>query len=138
MSITATRWAAVGHSSERDARAAGRAAADQALEHDDAKLIVVFCTDSYDLPELLAGINERTGHVPLIGCSTAGQFATGVPADAGVVVTAIGGDGFSAVTAAGQPVDGDLRAVGAQVASQVASLKGKQHRVVMLLSDALA
>ena len=137
--MNANRWAAVGHSSDLDSRTAGRAAADQALERDDAKLIVVFCTDSYDLPELLRAVNERTGGVPLIGCSTAGQFASGGPAvDTSVVVTAIGGDGFSAVTAACQPVDGDLRAAGAQVATQVASLNGKQHRVVMLLSDALA
>ena len=138
MRNTPTRWAAVGHSSDSDSRAAGHSAADAALERDDAKLIVVFCTDSHDLPELLAAINERAGGVPLIGCSTAGQFATGVPTSASVIVTAIGGEGFSAVTASCQPVDGDLRAAGAQVATQVASLNGKQHRVVMLLSDALA
>ena len=138
MPSNANRWAAVGHSSDQDSRAAGLAAADQALEHDDAKLIVVFCADTYDIPELLAAINERTGGVPLVGCSTAGQFATGVVNPGGVVVTAIGGEGFSATTSAAQPVDGDLRSAGAQVATQVASLNGKQHRVVMLLSDALA
>ena len=36
----------------------------------------------YDLPELLRGVNERSGGVPLIGCSTAGQIATGEAADA--------------------------------------------------------
>jgi hypothetical protein len=105
---------------------------------DDAKLLVVFCTDTYDLPELLRGINERSGNVPLVGCSTAGQFAHGAPAIEGVVVTAIGGENFSAVTAAVEPVNGDLRGAGADVATRVGSLNGKPHRVVMLLTDALA
>jgi hypothetical protein len=134
----ANRWAAVGHSGDTDAYAAGAAAAGQALQHDDAKLLVVYCTDSYDLPELLRGVNERSGGVPLIGCSTAGQIATGAMTVSGVVVTAVGGDGFSAVTAASEPVDGALRDAGAAVAAQVASLNGKPHRVVVLLTDALA
>ncbi|MEA2256355.1 MAG: hypothetical protein QOG35_2400, partial [Solirubrobacteraceae bacterium] len=138
MSAHANRWAAVGHSSDTDAYSAGAAAAAQALERDDAKLVVVFSSDNYDLPALLRGVNERSGGVPLIGCSTAGQIATGKTDVGGVVVTAIGGDGFSAVTAAGQPVDGALRDAGAAVAASVASLNGKQHRVVILLTDALA
>jgi hypothetical protein len=139
MSITAVnRWAAVGHSDDSDAYTAGSEAADQALQHDDPKLVVVFSTDSYDLAALLRGVNERSGNVPLIGCSTAGQFAEGRPGvGGGVVVTAIGGDGFAAVTAASEPVDGGLRDAGAAVASQVAALNGKPHRVVMLLTDAL-
>jgi hypothetical protein len=138
MRESANRWAAVGHSSDNDAYSAGAAAADQALLHDDAKLVVVYCTDSYDIPELLRGVNERSGSVPLIGCSTAGQIATGETGVSGVVVTAVGGDGFSAVTASSQPVDGGLRDAGAAVATQVASLNGKPHRVVILLTDALA
>jgi hypothetical protein len=133
-----TRWAAIGHSSDTDAHAAGAAAAGQALERDDAKLLVVFSSDAYDLPALLRGVNERSGGVPLIGCSTAGQIATGKSDVGGVVVTAIGGDGFSAVTAASEPVDGALREAGAAVASTVAPLNGKPHRVVVLLTDALA
>src|SRR3954466_8007275 len=138
MPANATRWAAIGHSSDTDAHAAGAAAAGQALERDDAKLLVVFSSDAYDLPALLRGVNERSGGVPLIGCSTAGQIATGKSDVGGVVVTAIGGDGFSAVTAASEPVDGALRDAGAAVAASVASLNGKAHRVVVLLTDALA
>src|SRR3954465_8508514 len=122
MPANATRWAAIGHSSDTDAHAAGAAAAGQALERDDAKLLVVFCSDSYDLPALLRGINERSGGVPLIGCSTAGPIETAGPGDASVVVTALGGEGFEAVTAVAEQQDGQLREVGAEVAQQVASL----------------
>jgi hypothetical protein len=138
MSPSDNRWAAVGHSSDHNAYAAGSSAAEQALEHDDAKLLVVFCTDSYDLDELLRGINERSGGVPLIGCSTAGQIAAGQSGAAMAVVTAIGGDGFDVVTAATELTEGALREAGADVATRVAGLNGKPHRVVVLLSDALA
>ena len=132
------RWAAVGHSSEPNAWTAGTAAAEQALERDHAKLLIIFCSESYDMPELLAAVNARSGGVPLIGCSTAGQIATDGPGDASVVVTAIGGEGFEATTAAVQQSGGSLREAGAEVAAGIASLDGKPHRVVLMLSDALA
>jgi len=133
-----TRWAAVGRSSDVDARIAGDEAARAALQHDDAKLLIVFASDSYDLPALVAAINERSGGVPLIGCSGAGQFATDGPGDACVVVSALGGPGFQAITAGAQQDDGRLRETGADVAAQVATLGGGEHRVVLMLSDALA
>jgi hypothetical protein len=75
--------------------------------------------------------------VPLIGCSTAGEITGEGPADAGVVVMALGGEGFAAVTAsADQSIGG--RAAGAEVAAGVASLDDKSHTVMLLLSDALA
>ena len=137
MHESANRWAGVGQSADPDSFAAGQAAATAALTGDDPKLLIVFCADSYDLSELLRGINERSGGAPLIGCSTAGQMAGGAEAPR-VVVTAIGGEGFSAVTAANEPTEGALRAAGATVATQVGSLNGKPHRVVVLLTDALA
>jgi hypothetical protein len=133
-----TRWAAVGRSSHADARTAGDEAARAALQHDDAKLLVVFASDSYDLPALVAAINERSGGVPLIGCSGAGQFSTDGPSDASVVVSALGGPGFSAVTAGAQQDGGRLRETGVEVATQVATLGEGEHRVVLMLSDALA
>jgi hypothetical protein len=129
---------AVGQSSDLDARAAGAAAAGAALTGDDARLLVVFCSDSYDLDALLAGINERSGGVPLIGCSTAGEIATSGPGDAGVVVTALGGDGFAATTAAATGASERLREAGAEVAGAVCDGDGHPHRVLMLLTDGLA
>ena len=59
----------------------------------DAKLLVVFCSRAHDLPAVLRQINDRSGGVPLIGCSTAGEIATS--GRGSVVVAAFGGDGFS-------------------------------------------
>ncbi|MDQ4049664.1 MAG: hypothetical protein M3131_09865, partial [Actinomycetota bacterium] len=80
------RWVGIGHSSVSDPAQAGAQAAAGALEGSDARLLVVFCSDSYDLDSLLAGIRRKARGTPLIGCSTAGEIATGGPGDAGVVV----------------------------------------------------
>lgn len=132
------RWVAVGRSSHSDARAAGSEAAAEAKGGSDPKLLLVFCSDAYDLPELLAGINETSGGVPLIGCSTAGEIARNGPGDSGVVVTAFGGDGFSVATAMAGNAAADMRAAGATVAASVDSVEEKEHKVLLLLSDGLA
>ena len=111
------RWIGIGHSTASDPRRAGVLAAADALEGEDAALLVVFCSDAYDLDLLLGGIRERSGETPLIGCSTAGEIATGGPGDAGVVVMALGGTGFSVSTRAAACEPHGLRGAGAHVAA---------------------
>ncbi|HEY7892553.1 MAG TPA: FIST N-terminal domain-containing protein [Solirubrobacteraceae bacterium] len=133
-----SRWLAVGQSSDSDAGRAGEAATAQALIADDAQLLLVFCSHSYDLQELLAAINRRSGGVALIGCSTAGEIATAGPGDSGVVVTAFGGPGFAVSTACATDASDDLRNAGAKVAHCASALEDKPHRALMLLTDGLA
>jgi hypothetical protein len=133
-----SRWLAVGRSSDRDAARAGEAAAGEALAAEDARLLLVFCSHSYDLDALLGAINRRSGGVPLIGCSTAGEIATDGPGDAGVVVTALGGPGFTVSTVSAADASEDLRAAGARVGRCALELDGHPHRVLMLLTDGLA
>lgn len=135
---TQTRWIGVGRSNDADAFTAGGSAAREALTAEDAKLLVVFCSDSYDLPALLAGIRSGAADVPLIGCSTAGEIATSGPEDASVVVVAIGGPGFVVSTAGELSVDGDLRSASAAVARCLRKVEGHPHQVLLLLSDGLA
>jgi hypothetical protein len=134
----AERWLAVGQSSGSDARSAGADATDQALKGEDAKLLIVFCAERYDLNELLLGINERSGGIPLVGCSTAGEIAASGAGDASVVVTALGGKGFSVATAAATGSSARLREAGAEAAACIESVDGLPHRVLMLLTDGLA
>ena len=133
------RWLAVGQAGHADARQAGKTAAAGALTGEDPKLLVVFCAESYDLPELLAGIREAAGDVPMIGCSTAGEISAAGPGDAGVVVAALGGPGFEIATAAADAANGRLREAGAEVAAcfEETALAGKSHRVLLLLTDGL-
>jgi hypothetical protein len=132
------RWFAVGHSALPHAQAAGAAAAEQALEGAEAKLLVVFCSESYDLPALLAAINQQSGEVPLIGCSTAGEIATSGPGDAGVVVVAFGGAGFAVATGIAEQASTRLREAGAEVAACFEQLQDQPNRVLLLLTDGLA
>jgi hypothetical protein len=129
----------VGQSGAPDAYSAGREAARAAVGGDgDARLLVVFCSDAYDLPALLRGVDEAAPGTPLVGCSTAGEIATSGPSDAGVVVVALGGDGFHVETAAATGAAARLREAGAEVASVLHPVAGKPHQVLLLLTDGLA
>lgn len=136
--MSTDRWVSVGQSTETDSYTAGIEAATLAVAGRSAALLIVFCSDSHDLEQLLAGINETSGNAPLIGCSTAGEIATAGPADLSVVITALGGEGFSVATAA-STLDGDrLSEGGAAVASSLANVEEREHRVLLLLTDGLA
>ena len=134
----ANRWVGVGHSNDDDAFTAGSDAARRAIVGRDAQLLIVFCADTYDLPALLRGINETSGDIPLIGCSTAGEIATSGPGDSGVVVSALGGPGFSVATAAADAVTGRLREAGAEVAACLDEVEPRGHKVLLLLTDGLS
>jgi hypothetical protein len=131
------RWLGVGQAEGTEPDAGARAA-DRALVYADAKLLIVFCSESCDLPAVLRQINERSGGVPLIGCSTSGEIAPSGSGEGSVVVTALGGDGFSIGTAAVSPASGDLRAAGAKVAGCLAGIEERPHRVLLLLTDGFA
>jgi hypothetical protein len=132
------RWMRVGRSAATDARTAGAEAADQALEQDTASLVVVFCSDAYDLEVLIRTISERSGGAPLIGCSTAGEIGVSGPGDASVIVTALGGEGFSIATALATGASGRLRLASAEVAASVSRVADLPYKVLMLLSDGLS
>jgi hypothetical protein len=117
---------------------AGARAADEALLHDDAKLLIVFCSPAHDLPELLRQVRARSGEVPLVGCTTAGEIATSGPSDAGVVVAALGGEGFAVQTAVATGASRGLREAGAAVAHCLPDRDDLPYRVLLLLSDGLS
>ena len=132
------RWVGVGHSDHVDAFSAGVEAATLALAGADARLLIVFCADGYDLPELLRGINQTSGDIPLVGCSTAGEIATSGPGDSGVVVTALGGSGFSIATSSADAVSGRLREASGDVAVCLEQVEPHDHKVLLLLTDGLS
>ena len=134
--MTPDRWFGVGFC--EGARGAGASAADDALVHDDPKLLIVFCSRAHSLRPLLRQIRERAGDVPLIGCTTAGQIATDGPSDGGVVVAALGGEGFAVRTTVAAEASRNLREAGAYVARILPDRADLPHRVVLLLSDGLA
>ena len=133
-----TRWFGVGRSCAADSAAAGAEAAAGAVLGDDTKLTIVFASEKHCQEDLLRAIRARTGGAPLIGCSTAGEIATAGPGDAGVVVIALGGDGFLARTAAARDASSRLREAGAEVASCAAEAPDHPHQALLLLTDGLS
>lgn len=131
------RWFAVGWAdgSQPDA---GVRATDQALAHDDAKLVIVFCSESHDLGRLVAQVNSRSGGVPMVGCTTAGEIATNGSRAGSVVVAAVGGTGFVIETAAAPAASKDLRRAGARAARCLPSPEGHPHRALLMLTDGFA
>ena len=132
------RWAGVGTSDDPSARQAGGSAARQALAGPDAKLLVVFSSIRYDLPELLDGVRAEAPSVPLVGCSTAGEISSDGAASASVVVMAFGGEGLSVTTSAAIIEGDDLRGAGAAAAACMEAVGPAENKVLLLLSDGLA
>ena len=64
------RWVASGHSRDVDGYRAGHEAASRAVAGRQASLVLVFCSDAYDLAALQRGVNKATGGAPMVGCST--------------------------------------------------------------------
>lgn len=136
-----TRWVSVGHARDGSAGSedAGRSAAAAALAGREAKLAIVFCSDSHDLADLVRGVRSVAGETNLIGCTTAGEISRDGAGDGGVVVTALGGEGFEIHTAAGRGGADRLRKAGAAAAAAVAELEeGRPNRALLLLSDGVA
>jgi hypothetical protein len=132
-----SRWFAIGQARRADVQP-GLVAADQALLHDDPKLLIVFSSDDHDLSAVVSQIRARAGAVPLIGCSTAGEIATGGPDEASVVVAALGGEGFSVATVAAEGASRDMRMAGADAAGCIAAVEDRPYKVLMLMTDGLA
>jgi len=132
------RWMGVGQSDDPDPTAAGRAAAQGAIQGPDPQLLIVFSSTAYDLPQVLRAIERAGQGAALIGCSTAGEIAASNVGDANVVVMALGGSGFSVATAAASGASSRLREAGAEAAECLARTDERRHRVLLLLTDGLA
>jgi hypothetical protein len=131
------RWFGVGSAEGLEVGAAARAAEDALLD-DDAKLLIVFCSQSWDLAALVGEIRTTAGDVALIGCTTSGEIASSGPRDASVVITALGGDGFAVETAYATDASRSLRQAGATVARCLPAREDLPHKVLLLLTDGLA
>ena len=98
-------------------------------------LLVVWCSAAYDAVELVAGVGEVAGRVPMVGTTTGGG-SDGACGE--VAVVAFGGAGFTAATAGAGIGVGGLRAAGADAAQCLSEVAGSPHQVLMLFSDGAA
>jgi len=127
----------VGHSWGTAARAAGVEATLDALQLADPRLLVVFASFGYDLPDLLEGVGSVAGDVPVIGCSTAGEIGPGPALSRGVVVICLGG-AFTVATTDAAGLRDRPREVGESIARGLLPLPDTRYRVTLMLTDSLA
>jgi hypothetical protein len=132
-----SRWMAVGMSTADESHEAGVAAAQEALQGRSAALLVLLCTPHHDPAAVLAGVHSVSGGAPLIGCSSSEVIGPSGPSGHGVVVTALGGDGFSVATAGVTGAAGNQRYAGAHVARTAVEVDERPHQVLVLLTDGL-
>ncbi len=132
-----SRWMAVGMSTAAESHEAGVAAAQEALQGRSAALLVLLCTPHHDPTAVLAGARSVSGGTPLIGCSSSEVIGPSGPSGHGVVVTALGGDGFSVATAGVTGAAGNQRNAGAHVARTAVEVDERPHQVLVLLTDGL-
>jgi hypothetical protein len=126
----------VGHAWDADARVAGAAAVGEACGGHDPKLFLVFASFDYDLRELLEGVVDGAGDVPVIGCSTAGEIGPGPALHHGVVVVGLGGD-FAVTTGYATGLSERARGVGHDVATALLPLPETRNRLALMLTDTL-
>ncbi len=133
------RWFGVGYSASPDPESAAAEATDAALAGRAASLLVVFCSVGYELHRLLEGIRVRAGRrVAIVGCTTLGQLASSMtaPGADGVVVNALGGEGFQVRTRVSRAASHRRREAGRLAAGCLTGVN-RAHRVCLLLCDGL-
>ena len=109
----------------------------------DPRLLIVFCSHDFDHRALLAAVAEAAPGVPVVGCSTAGELSSSADdvgaGDTTVVVTALGGPGFSIATRHAVAAEGaGLREAAFAAASCMSDVEPLAHSVLLVLSDGLA
>ncbi|MFI1991832.1 FIST signal transduction protein [Actinoplanes sp. NPDC020271] len=128
------RWFGVGRSLLADPAEAGAQACREALGGRRASLMIVFAALSHSTPAMAAAVHAAAGgDVLMIGCSTSGEYTVD-GRGSGVVVNAIGGDGFQASARAVPYNSMDLYAAGETVASALDDVDSP-HRVLLMLGD---
>jgi hypothetical protein len=136
--IDDTRWLGVGRSTGPAAGHAAERAVGDAIQGRAPKLVVLFASEALDLKLLVSRAYELAGGAPLVGCSTAGEIASGGPSDGGVVALAFGGPGFTVSTRCTAGMTVSPREAGADAAAVLSDVAGAPFHVLMLLTDGLA
>ncbi|MBB2949221.1 hypothetical protein FB565_009026 [Actinoplanes lutulentus] len=128
------RWFGVGRSLLEDPAEAGAQACREATAGRQPTLLLVFAALRHSTPAMAEAVHAAAGgDVLMIGCSTAGEF-TSDGRGSGVVVTALGGPGFTASVRAIEHDSMDLYEAGVTAASSLDDIDA-EHRVVLLLGD---
>jgi hypothetical protein len=119
-----TTKAGVGMSRHHNPNAAGREAAEQALQKAGVSkpdIVFMFGSIGYDQPSLVRAVREVTGGAPLTGCSAEGTLNGDEADESGfsVVVTAISSEELQWTNGLVTGLSADSRAAGKRVAQEL-------------------
>jgi hypothetical protein len=132
------RWIVVGSSTHAEAELAVREALAPIVKRADPKLTIIFCSPAHNLAEISRLVQASVGSGEVIGCSTAGELLRNHPMTGGLLIWALGGDGFAVTTGVGlgDPATG-LRDAAQTAAQCLRRLERKEHTLLFLLADGL-
>lgn len=125
----------------QDSYKAGQEAALDALKKlgdKKADLSIVFASSKYDYKSVVKGVREATGHAPLIGCSSAGEFTEEKVGRETVVCALINSDTHKFITGLGKDLKADeIKALQEASAGLPKSVEGYPYSSSILLIDGL-
>ena len=138
LSTPSDRWVQVGTSTATDPVVAVSEALVNILRHPNPKLTIIYCSPAYNLSEVSSLVKASIGGGELIGCSTSGELIRNQALDGGLLIWALGGEGFSVTTGDGQGSAQDgLRQAAFDASQCLQRLERKQHTILFLLADGL-
>lgn len=121
---------------------AGKALGSQiAIAFDGAEpdALIVFASSRYDYGELLAALDASCRPRVLIGCSSAGEFTGGIPAEGAACALALRSDEMRFTPALGRHLSENREAAAESIASAFVGMTSEEYRyrTALVLADAL-
>jgi hypothetical protein len=131
-----------GNSHAEDSFAAGAEAANNAMakrNNQKAQLSIVFAGKNYNLDQAIEGFKSVTGNIPLIGCTSAGEFTEDAITNNSIVCALISSDNHQFFTGIGTHVTyNEIEAVQEATTHFPVEVEGFPYRSAMILVDGLS
>lgn len=133
----------VAFTSQTESTAAGQELAARLREGLSGKaphVVILFASSQHDYEPLLRALQAGCEPGVLVGCSSAGEFASGDRGEGSASAVAIRSDAMRFTAGLGRNLRSDRQAAAAEIAGSFRGLTSHQypHRAALLLADALA
>jgi methyl-accepting chemotaxis protein len=127
---------------ENDGLSAGKNAATKALAKLGGmkpSLVMVFASTKYNYNDVVKGVKSAAGNIPLIGCSSAGEFTDETVGNDSVACAFLAGDSIKVTTGFGKGLKKDEMAMMADAVKSFPQInKNYPNRSAIVLVDGLA
>jgi hypothetical protein len=130
----------VGRSNKFDAKEAGAEACKAALEKagNEASLITIFSSVSYDQEKMLQGVKSVAKSIPVVGCSSSGEITTEGPTSNQVAVAALNTPDIEYTIGIGDGADKDAFLAAKKAAEEVKKKAKSPTSLFLMFLDGLA